>query len=103
MDLQEKSVKAELNNPGGIDILGNILQSSVLSKNRKYYGDIANMGHAMIAYCHDPQDLNNQTYGVMGEISTCMRDMLFYRWYAFICQIIRLHKKQLPPYTNDQV
>lgn len=83
--------------------MGNILQSSILSENRNYYGDIANIGHAFIAYCQDPQNLANQTYGVMGEISTCMRDMLFYRWYAFIVQIIQLHKQQLPPYTKDEV
>lgn len=62
-----------LNNEKGVDILGKILQSSVLSPNRKFYGDICNTGHAFIAYCHDPDNLNQQSYGVMGEPSTCAR------------------------------
>lgn len=92
-----------MNNDKGIDILGNLLQSSILSPNRKFYGDIANIGHAFIAYCHDPQNLALQSYGVMGEPATCMRDMLFYRWYAFITRIINLHKMQLPSYTENEV
>ena len=38
----------------GIDTLGNIIESSVLSPNRNYYGDLHNMGHVMLAYIHDP-------------------------------------------------
>lgn len=93
----------QLNNDQGVDILGNILRSSVLSVNRNYYGDIGNMGHALIAYCHDPQNLNQQAYGVMGEPATCMRDPVFYRWYAFLVRIVQLHKMQLPSYTDTEV
>lgn len=92
-----------MNNPFGIDILGNILQSSVLSPNRKYYGDISNMGHALIAYCHDPENENRTSYSVMGEPATCLRDPVFYRWYANVLRIIQLHKMQLPAYTKDEV
>lgn len=38
----------------GIDILGNILEASSLSPNPAFYGDLHNMGHLAIAYCHDP-------------------------------------------------
>lgn len=83
--------------------MGNMLQSSVASPNRKFYGDIANIGHALIAYCHDPDNFALQSYGVMGEPSTCMRDVLFYRWYAQLIRIVQLHKSQLPTYTKDEV
>lgn len=92
-----------MNNDAGIDVLGNILQSSVLSPNRKFYGDISNMGHALIAYSHDPENENRQSYGVMGEPATCLRDTAFYRWYANILRIVNLHKRQLPPYTDGDV
>lgn len=92
-----------LNNDQGCNVLGNLLQSSSLSVNRHYYGDIANIGLAFIAYCHDPENYSLQPYGVMGEPATCMRDMLFYRWYAYVVQIIQLHKMQLPHYTKDEV
>lgn len=38
----------------GIDVLGNIIESSILSPNRNYYGDFHNMGHIMVGYIHDP-------------------------------------------------
>lgn len=39
----------------------------------------------------------------MGEPSTCARDVLFYRWYAFLVRIVQNHKVLLAPYTKDQV
>lgn len=39
----------------------------------------------------------------MGEPATCARDVLFYRWYAFLVRIIQLHKMQLSPYTDKEV
>lgn len=38
----------------GIDVLGNIMESSILSPNRTFYGDYHNMGHIFISYIHDP-------------------------------------------------
>lgn len=101
--LQEDGSKVPLNNDKGVDIVGNLLQSSRLSVNRKFYGDIANIGHALIAYCHDPDNLFLQSCGIMGDPATCMRDPLFYRWHAYLTRIVQLHKSQLPNYTKDEV
>lgn len=38
----------------GIDVLANCVESSVLSVNRFYYGDLHNMGHVVISAMHDP-------------------------------------------------
>lgn len=38
----------------GIDVLGNLMESSVISRNQGYYGDLHNMGHVFISYSHDP-------------------------------------------------
>lgn len=38
----------------GIDILGNMIESSILSPNRTLYGDLHNQGHNIISYIHDP-------------------------------------------------
>uniref|UniRef100_A0A6P7FJQ8 Phenoloxidase 1-like n=1 Tax=Diabrotica virgifera virgifera TaxID=50390 RepID=A0A6P7FJQ8_DIAVI len=38
----------------GIDTLGNMVESSILSPNRDFYGDIHNMGHVFTSYIHDP-------------------------------------------------
>lgn len=40
----------------GIDILGNIIEASLLSVNPNRYGDIHNMGHIMLSYIHDPDN-----------------------------------------------
>lgn len=43
-----------LTEEGGIDILGNIIESSSISPNQAFYGDLHNMGHVFIALAHDP-------------------------------------------------
>lgn len=39
---------------GGVDVLGNIMEASILSANPNVYGDLHNLGHVAISYCHDP-------------------------------------------------
>lgn len=39
-----------LNDTDGIDVLGNILESSAISPNRQLYGGLHNMGHVVIAF-----------------------------------------------------
>lgn len=43
-----------LDNERGIDILGDIMEASILSPNSTLYGDLHNMGHVLISYQHDP-------------------------------------------------
>ena len=38
----------------GIDVLGNLMEASILSKNPSYYGNLHNMGHVFMSYAHDP-------------------------------------------------
>lgn len=42
----------------GIDILVNLVESSILSVNTQLYGDLHNMGHFMSAFIHDPDGRN---------------------------------------------
>ncbi|CAH1402251.1 unnamed protein product [Nezara viridula] len=93
----------ELSESRGIDILGNILESSVLSINRNMYGDIHNLGHVAIALCHDPEGKHLEGFSIMGDTSTAMRDPIFYRWHAFIDDLCQEHKNTLPRYTTQQL
>lgn len=43
-----------LDDKTGIDTLGNMMESSILSPNRAYYGNFHNTGHDAISYVHDP-------------------------------------------------
>lgn len=44
----------KLDEERGIDILGNMVEASILSPDLTYYGDMHNLVHLAIAYCHDP-------------------------------------------------
>ncbi|KAK5638831.1 hypothetical protein RI129_013126 [Pyrocoelia pectoralis] len=85
----------------GIDILGDIIESSTKSPNRPFYGDIHNMGHIFLAYIHDPDHRHLETFGVMGDSTTAMRDPIFYRWHACIDDIFQQFKETLPRYPSQ--
>ncbi|CAD7004662.1 unnamed protein product [Ceratitis capitata] len=86
--------------PLDIEVLGNIIESSEASPHRNLYGELHNMGNLFIAYAHDPEHRHLETFGVIGDLSTAMRDPAFYRWHAnlqiysklikLVCHHIRL-------------
>lgn len=51
----------------GIDILGNLIEASELSLNPKFYGNLHNGGHNILAYLHDHDGRNLEGNGVIGE------------------------------------
>ena len=61
------------------------------------------MGHNVISYTHDPDRRHLEDFGVMGDVTTAMRDPIFYRWHAFIDFIFQRHKNRLPVYNQQQV
>ncbi|XP_043289152.1 uncharacterized protein [Venturia canescens] len=87
----------------GIDILGNMMEASILSPNRNLYGDLHNLGHVAISYCHDPDHRYLESFGIMGDSATAMRDPIFYRWHAYINSIFLEHKATLPAYNRNQL
>lgn len=86
----------------GIDILGDLVEASDLSPNKTLYGSLHNMGHNVIAYSHDPDNRYLEQFGVMGDVTTAMRDPIFYRWHGFIDGLFRRHKNRLTPYNPAQ-
>lgn len=44
-----------------------------------------------------------ETFGVIGDPATAMRDPIFYRWHAFIDDVFQEHKNTLPRYQVNQV
>ncbi|XP_053676143.1 phenoloxidase 8 [Anopheles nili] len=87
----------------GIDILGDVVEASSLTPNRQLYGSLHNMGHNVISYVHDPDYRYLEDYGVMGDVTTAMRDPIFYRWHGMIDGVFRRHKELLTPYTAAQL
>lgn len=54
--LQSSGDRVQLTETNGIDILGNLIEASILSQNTTLYGNLHNFGHLAIAYIHDPQN-----------------------------------------------
>uniref|UniRef100_A0A336MYZ2 CSON010253 protein n=1 Tax=Culicoides sonorensis TaxID=179676 RepID=A0A336MYZ2_CULSO len=92
-----------ITNDQGIDILGNIIEASSLSVNQQLYGDWHNTGHDLFAYSHDPDGRYLEDIGVMGDVTTAMRDPIFYRFHKHVDDIFDRHKRLLPQYNRAQL
>ncbi|CAL7941780.1 unnamed protein product [Xylocopa violacea] len=92
-----------LTEKNGIDVLGNMVEASILSPNRHLYGNIHNTGHDALACVHDPDNRYLEDIGVMGDVATAARDPIFYRWHAFIDSVFQEYKDTLAPYPKDQL
>lgn len=101
--MDSRGNRQDLTENGGIDVLGNMVEASILTPNPNVYGDLHNFGHVAVSFCHDPDNRYLESFGVMGDSATAMRDPFFYRWHAFINDIFVEHKNTLPAYTTQQV
>ncbi|KAJ8963808.1 hypothetical protein NQ317_004476 [Molorchus minor] len=99
---QENNKPVALDEFTGIDILGNLIESTSLSINPNVYGNLHNQGHNLISLIHDPDSRHLEEPGVMGDVATAMRDPIFYRWHGFIDSIFQYFKARLPRYTEAQ-
>ena len=52
--------------PLDINMLGEMMESSILSPNRDLYGNLHNQLHNIIAYSHDPDHRHLENFGVIG-------------------------------------
>ncbi|KAH8277750.1 hypothetical protein KR018_004764 [Drosophila ironensis] len=96
--------RTPLDDVRGIDILGNMIEASpVLSINYQLYGNLHNQGHNIISFAHDPDERHLEEFGVMGDVTTAMRDPVFYRWHGFIDTVFNKFKTRLDPYNASQL
>ena len=79
------------------------MEASAISKNPKYYGSLHNLGHDLISYAHDPDGRFLEEFGVMGDVTTAMRDPLFYRWHGLLDSLWVKYKDTLPQYPVGQL
>ena len=103
MHVQGNGQLEKLEEDTGIDVLGNLVEASALSKNPDYYGSLHNLGHDLIAYAHDPDGRFMEEFGVMGDVTTAMRDPLFYRWHGVLDSLWVEYKDKLSPYPANQL
>nr|Q25519.3 RecName: Full=Phenoloxidase subunit 2; AltName: Full=proPO-p2 [Manduca sexta]AAC37243.1 prophenoloxidase [Manduca sexta]CAL25133.1 prophenoloxidase [Manduca sexta]prf//2119377A phenol oxidase [Manduca sexta] len=89
-----------------IDMLGNMMEASVLSPNRDLYGSIHNNMHSFSAYMHDPEHRYLESFGVIADEATTMRDPFFYRVHAWVDDIFQSFKEaphNVRPYSRSQL
>jgi tyrosinase len=95
--------RIELDEQRGVDYLGDMMESSILSPNRQLYGDLHNYLHFFIALAHDPDHRHLEPFGVISDPATAMRDPAFYTLHAYVDDIFQEHKRRLTPYSLQQL
>ncbi|XP_012279901.1 phenoloxidase 2-like isoform X2 [Orussus abietinus] len=101
--LNDKGERVPLTETGGIDLLGDIMEASILSPNPNLYGDLHNFMHVTLSYVHDPDHRYLESFSPIGDPSTTMRDPVFYRLHQYVEDVFQQHKRTLQPYTQQQL
>ncbi|KAL7645607.1 UNVERIFIED_CONTAM: hypothetical protein RMT77_003993 [Armadillidium vulgare] len=87
----------------GIDILGDVIESSEYSANPEYYGALHNLAHIILGRQGDPHGKFNMPPGVMEHFETATRDPAFFRLHKYMDNIFKEHKDTLPSYTKEDI
>ncbi|XP_053639178.1 hemocyanin [Cherax quadricarinatus] len=90
-----------ISNEHGIDILGDLIESSTYSPNNGYYGSLHNQAHRILGAQADPKLKYDMPPGVMEHFETATRDPAFFRLHKYIDGLFKEHKDRLPPYTKS--
>ncbi|XP_068202628.1 hemocyanin subunit-like [Palaemon carinicauda] len=101
--IKEDGTHIDIMNEHGIDILGDIIESSLYSPNVQYYGALHNTAHIMLGRQTDPHGKYNMPPGVMEHFETATRDPGFFRLHKYMDNIFREHKDSLPSYSFEDL
>ncbi|XP_015592859.1 phenoloxidase 1 [Cephus cinctus] len=99
----DRGERVQLTEMGGIDVLGDIMEASILSPNMNLYGDLHNFMHLALSYIHDPDHRYLESFSPIGDPSTAMRDPIFYRLHQYVEEVFQQHKRTLPSYSPQQL
>lgn len=61
------------------------------------------MAHTVLSYVHDPDHRHLESFAVIGDNTTAMRDPLFYRLHQYVDDLFQEHKERLTPYTVQEL
>merc|ERR1712033_153319 len=90
-------------NDRGINIIGDIIESSEYSVNPVYYGSLHNTAHIVLGRQGDPKGKFKMPPGVMEHFETATRGPSFFRLHKYMNNIFKEFKDRLPPYTYDDL
>ncbi|ROT63387.1 hemocyanin subunit L3 [Penaeus vannamei] len=95
--------RIDIMNERGINVLGDIIESSMYSPNVQYYGALHNTAHIVLGRQADPHGKYALPPGVLEHFETATRDPSFFRLHKYMDNIFKEHKDSLPPYTKEQL
>nr|P80888.2 RecName: Full=Hemocyanin [Palinurus vulgaris] len=93
----------DIRQPNGIELLGDIIESSMYSSNPHYPGSLHNTAHGMLGRQGDPHGKFNMPPGVMEHFETATRDPSFFRLHKYMDNIFKEHTDSFPPYTHEDL
>lgn len=93
----------DIRNEQGINRLGDIIESSMYSPNRQYYGALHNTAHIVLGRQADPHGKFDLPPGVLEHFETATRDPTFFRLHKYMDNIFKEHKDSLTPYTKEEL
>ncbi|XP_053640583.1 hemocyanin subunit-like [Cherax quadricarinatus] len=93
----------DISNSHGIDVLGDVIESSTYSPNIEYYGSLHNTAHIVLGRQGDPHGKYDLPPGVLEHFETATRDPAFFRLHKYMDNIFREHKDSLTPYTKEEL
>ncbi|XP_063595789.1 hemocyanin subunit-like [Penaeus indicus] len=95
--------RIDIMNESGINVLGDIIESSLYSPNIQYYGALHNTAHIVLGRQGDPHGKYDLPPGVLEHFETATRDPSFFRLHKYMDNIFKEHKDSLPPYTQEEL
>jgi len=95
--------RIDIMNEHAIDILGDVIESSMYSPNVRYYGALHNTAHIVLGRQGDPHGKYLLPPGVLEHFETATRDPSFFRLHKYMDNIFKEHKDSLPPYTKEEL
>ncbi|ROT63381.1 hemocyanin subunit [Penaeus vannamei] len=101
--IDEEGKHIDIQNEHGIDILGDIIESSMYSPNVQYYGALHNTAHIVLGRQADPHGKYDLPPGVLEHFETATRDPSFFRLHKYMDNIFKEHKDSLPSYTKEDL
>lgn len=91
--------KVKLTEERGIDILGQLIESTIDSVHYSYYGKLYQLSLQVLGHIHS----NQVVPSVIENYETVLRDPVYYRLLARITRLFLRYKSHLPQYVREDL
>ncbi|XP_076652690.1 hexamerin 70a-like [Halictus rubicundus] len=92
-----------INQPNGLNILGNLIQGNEDSVNKKFYGSVDTLAKKILGYNSDAINEHNVVPSVLETLTATLRDPAFFSIYNKIVGLYYRYKHNQKPYAVEDV